>query len=240
MKKNAIIWSVIAVALVVLIVGATILYNSLAKDYKPNNVVVLSSSQKETASTEASSEEITSKETTSKETSTTSEKTASKVKPSSEVKLSSTAETSSEETVDEPNFYDFTVVDKNGKDVALSKFLGKPIVINFWTSWCGYCVREMPDFDKAAKKYTDVEFVMVNATADKRETEEKAKDYIKDNKFTLNFYFDMYKDAVFQYGITSYPTTFFLDSKGNIVSYSAGSLDYDGLVDCIEMIRSVK
>ena len=48
MKKNAIIWSVIAVALVVLIVGATILYNSLAKDYKPNNVVVLSSSQKET------------------------------------------------------------------------------------------------------------------------------------------------------------------------------------------------
>ena len=63
----------------VLIVGATILYNSLAKDYKPNNVVVLSSSQKETSSTEASSEV-----TTSKETSTTSEKTASKVKPSSE------------------------------------------------------------------------------------------------------------------------------------------------------------
>lgn len=235
MKKNAIIWSVIAVALVVLIVGATILYNSLAKDYKPNNVVVLSSSQKETASTEASS-----KETTSKETLTTSEKTASKVKPSSEVKLSSTVETSSEEVVDEPDFYDFTVVDKNGKDVALSKFLGKPIVVNFWTSWCGYCKREMPDFEKAAKKYPDVEFVMVNATADKRETEEKAKDYIKEKGFDLNFYFDIYKDAVFQYGITAYPTTFFLDSKGNIVSYSSGSLDYDGLVDCIEMIRMVK
>ena len=66
------------------------------------------------------------------------------------------------------------------------------------------------------------------------------KDYIKEKGFDLNFYFDIYKDAVFQYGITAYPTTFFLDSKGNIVSYSSGSLDYDGLVDCIEMIRMVK
>lgn len=254
MNKNAIKWSIIAGALVILIVGATILYNSLSKEYKANNIVVLSSSQNEVAANESSEEATSSEQVTSSEKTTTTStektssnnkvsstnKTSSTPKNSSQVKSSSEIATSSEEFIVEPKVFDFTVVDANGKDVKLSDFVGKPIVLNFWTSWCGYCKKEMPDFEKAAKNYPDVNFLMVNVTCDKRETEELAKKYIADTNYDLNFYFDIYKDAVAEYGVRSYPTTYFLDSKGGVVSYSAGSLDYDGLVDCIEMVQSAK
>lgn len=50
------------------------------------------------------------------------------------------------------DYKDFTVTDVNGKEVKLSDFIGKPIVINFWASWCGPCRSELPAFDKVAKR----------------------------------------------------------------------------------------
>ena len=58
---------------------------------------------------------------------------------------------------------DFTMEDANGKTVKLSDFQGKPVVLNFWTSWCGYCKEEMPYFESAYKEYGDrVQFIMLN------------------------------------------------------------------------------
>ena len=70
---------------------------------------------------------------------------------------------------------DFTVVDEEGNPVSLSDFFGKPIILNFWASWCGPCKSEMPDFEEAYLEYGDViQFLMVNCTDGSRETVEGA------------------------------------------------------------------
>lgn len=65
---------------------------------------------------------------------------------------------------------DFTAVDGEGNEVRLSDYQGKPVVLNFWATWCGYCKEEMPDFQTAFEKYPDVQFLMVNATDGVQET----------------------------------------------------------------------
>lgn len=132
---------------------------------------------------------------------------------------------------------EFTVLDYKGNQVKLSDFKGKPVVINFWATWCFYCKEEMPDFNEAFKKYPDVEFLMINATDGYRETVDSAKKYIEDENFDFNVYFDTELEAVNAYYVNSFPTTFFIDENGNLVTYANGMLDYDSLEKGIELIR---
>ena len=131
---------------------------------------------------------------------------------------------------------DFTVLDANGNEVRLSDFFGKPVVINFWATWCGYCVREMPDFDKAYDAYPDVVFLMVNVTDGEYETVEKAKAYVASEGFTFNVYFDTQAQATTAYQITGYPTTIFVDANGDVVAKRVGMISYDVLIQGIDMI----
>jgi thiol-disulfide isomerase/thioredoxin len=129
---------------------------------------------------------------------------------------------------------DFTVMDNDGNEVKLSDYFGKPIVLNFWASWCGPCQREMPHFNKAYGEFKDeVNFLMV----DIGETTESAKSYIAENEFTLPIFFDTEQDAAKTYGITAIPKTYFIDKYGNITSSYEGALDEEKLHNRIELIR---
>ena len=78
---------------------------------------------------------------------------------------------------------DFTVYDGSGSAVQLSDYFGKPIVLNFWASWCGPCKSEMPDFDDAyAQQGEEIQFLMVNSTIG-RETQEKARSYVEEEGY---------------------------------------------------------
>ena len=131
---------------------------------------------------------------------------------------------------------DFTVLDSEGNEVQLSDYVGKPIVLNFWATWCYYCKEEMPDFDRAYEKYPDVQFLMVNATDGIQETMASAKEYVEQEDFQFDVFFDTNFDAVNAYQVSGFPATFFIDENGNLVTYGRGMLDFETLEKGIQMI----
>ena len=134
---------------------------------------------------------------------------------------------------------DFTVLDGEGKEVRLSDFFGKPIVLNFWASWCPPCKAELPDFEDAYKKYDgEVVFLMVNMTDNQMETVEVAKDFIKTHGYTFPVYYDVNYQAATVYGIRSIPQTYFINAEGEAVASATGMISAAQLEQGIGMIYS--
>ncbi len=132
---------------------------------------------------------------------------------------------------------DFTVENADGEEVSLHEFFGKPIVLNFWASWCGPCKMELPDFQDAYEKYAgEIEFLMVNMTDGMQETKEIAMKYMEDAGYTLPVYYDTAQDAAYTYAVYSLPTTFFISAEGEPVAYAQGMIDAKTLEKGISMI----
>ena len=132
---------------------------------------------------------------------------------------------------------DFTVTDKDGNEVKLSDFFGKPIVLNFWASWCGPCKYEMPDFEEAYKELgEDVVFLMVNLTDGYSETVTSAKSFLEEAGYTFPVYFDTEYSAAIAYSVRSIPATYFLDADGVLVAYGKGALTAEILQRGIDML----
>ncbi len=132
---------------------------------------------------------------------------------------------------------DFTVLDANGKEVKLSDFRGKPVVVNFWATWCGYCVKEMPAFEEVYQQMgSDIHFLMINVTDGVQETVDKASAFIADSGYAFPVYYDTQYSATLTYGAYSLPMTFFFDAEGYAIAQATGAIDKDTLLRGIEMI----
>lgn len=152
--------------------------------------------------------------------------------------VSTEKDTQSESDTEKNIAPDFTVVDKDNEEVNLESFFGKPIVLNFWASWCGPCKSEFPEFQTAYEEYgEEIEFLMVNMTDGRRETKELADSFIQSEGYSLPVYYDVNQDGAYTYGVYSLPTTYFIDSQGNLVAYAQGAIDMDTLKKGIDMIR---
>ncbi len=120
---------------------------------------------------------------------------------------------------------DFTVTDRAGNLVKLSDFRGKPVVVNFWASWCGVCLTEMPVFEQAAKRHAgEVEFLMVNLTDGAQETVKTATEFLADHGYSFPVYFDTEQEAAMTYYVVSLPTTCFITADGKIQTRMAGAV----------------
>lgn len=112
---------------------------------------------------------------------------------------------------------DFTFALLDGKDFHLADHKGKPVLINFFASWCLPCREEMPVLEKMAQEYGQKGVIFLGIAID--DTEPKMKDFVA--KYGVTFPVGLDKTATIQksFGIYGIPTTYFIDKQG-VINYS--------------------
>ena len=144
--------------------------------------------------------------------------------------------------------FDFTAMDKDGKTVKLSDFKGKKVYINMWASWCGPCMREIPELEKTYQKLKnnkDVVFLSMTSPNDSefknQSPQDKGKDVIlnkaKELGVTYPVLFDINDRFIINYAIRSFPTHIFINSDGTIGNRIAGAVTEESLTKEIEKLK---
>ena len=115
---------------------------------------------------------------------------------------------------------DFTLKTIDGKDFSLSSLKGKYVVIDFWGSWCGWCIKGIPEMKKTYDKYKGkIEFVGV----DSGDTEEDWKAAVKQHGLPwINVINSEDPNVVALYGVRGFPTKFVIDPEGKVAKQIVG------------------
>ena len=132
---------------------------------------------------------------------------------------------------------DFSMLNADGESVKLSDFIGTPVVLNFWATWCPPCRGELPYFAEAFAEYGDrVAFLMTDLTDEQSETVETVQAFLAEQGYVFPVYYDAASEGAYAYGVSAIPTTYFLNADGTIHSYQIGALTKDLLYDRLERL----
>ncbi len=116
-------------------------------------------------------------------------------------------------SVDSPAI-DFTLQNLDGDLVSLNDFRGKPVLLNFWATWCGYCREEMPYIQQIDNEWPDSELVVLLINVAERKS--MVEEYMEAYNLSLTVLLDSRRTVSEKYNIIGLPTTYFIDKDGII------------------------
>jgi len=120
---------------------------------------------------------------------------------------------------------DFELESLDGSTIKLSEVIkDKNVILNFWATWCGFCVVEMPDLEKLQEAHADDLLVL---TVNVGETKEKVQKFVEENNLSLTVVLDGEMKVNNNYGVRSYPTTIAVNKKGEAIGGYVGMLTYE-------------
>lgn len=223
MNKKSRTLLITVISFVVLIVVASVAYNALREStpsvaFTPQVAAVPQQpAQAPSATNQSSTEPSTEQETAEAEQSESAEP----------------AETESEEPK-MPNLPFFTL---DGEEILFEDIRkGKPVVINYFASWCPPCKEELPHFQRAFDEYGDrISFIFLNAMDGQRETKATLETFVKQTNFTGPIYTD---EGLFGYVFqtNSLPTTVFVNADGTLANGYLGYVSESVLIENLEAL----
>ena len=111
---------------------------------------------------------------------------------------------------------DFEVLNSKGESVQLSDFRGKPVMLNFWASWCSPCRAEMPAMQNIYQEYRDQGFEILAVNSTSQDSIASATEFADELDLSFPILFDQSGNVTNQYKIQALPSSFFIDSNGLI------------------------
>lgn len=133
-----------------------------------------------------------------------------------------------------PNF-DLQTID--GKDVRLSDFTGKPVLINTWATWCPPCRLEMPGIQAAYEQYQGQGLVVLGIDLTVQDNLSQVPEFIREFKLTFPILLDVTGDVSARlYGLRGLPTSFFIDRSGTLRLIQIGGMTSEQLNENLAVI----
>lgn len=153
--------------------------------------------------------------------------------------LSSTASTTEAETATntstEPYYFDdFELTMLDGTKTSLHAYEGQMIILNFWATWCGYCVKEMPLLDELDQR-EDVTVLAVSVGED----EKTVRDYIEKNGYSFDVFLDEEGTLAGRFGVRGFPTSIFIGSDFEYFYSYPGMVEKDTIDAIFEAIDGI-
>lgn len=139
---------------------------------------------------------------------------------------------------------DFTLTDQYGNEHTLSDYKGKTVFLNFWATWCHWCVTEMDDIQMLYDEYKeagDDSVVILGIAAPDYGSEvsqEEITAFLEENGYSYPVLMDDGGNVFTSYGVYSYPTTFMFNADGNVFGYAPGMLTEEMMRSIIEQTES--
>ena len=133
---------------------------------------------------------------------------------------------------------DFSLQDIHGNMVALSDFRGKPILLNFWATWCEACREELPSMQRLYEALSSKGVEVVAISID-RKNFDRIKKYAKEYKLTFPVLWDPNQKVRKHYFIMGLPTTYLIGPEGKLKGFASGARVWDSS-DSVHALMSLK